>query len=67
MKYLLVFLFTFYVLTPFAQTKSFKTSPVLTEGSASSVGMSEERLARIDDMCKEAVEEAQIPGVVHLW
>jgi len=66
MKFLLVFLFTFYVLTPFAQTKSFKTSPVLTEGSASSVGMSEERLARIDDMCKEAVEEAQIPGIVAL-
>ena len=66
MKYLLVFLFTFYVLTSFAQTKSIKTSPALAEGSASSVGMSEERLARIDVMCKEAVEEAQIPGIVAL-
>ncbi|MCZ6703904.1 MAG: serine hydrolase [Ignavibacteria bacterium] len=66
MKYLFVFLFTFYTLTPFAQTKSIKTSPALTEGSASSVGMSDERLARIDSMCKEAVEEAQIPGMVAL-
>jgi len=66
MKYLFVFLFTFYTLTPFAQTKSIKTSPALTKGSASSVGMSDERLARIDSMCKQSVEEAQIPGVVAL-
>ena len=66
MKYLFVFLFTFYTLTTFAQTKSINTSPVLTEGSASSVGMSDERLARIDAMCKKAVEEAKIPGLVAL-
>jgi CubicO group peptidase (beta-lactamase class C family) len=66
MKYLFVLLFTFYTLTSFAQTKSFRTSPTLTEGSASSVGMSDERLARIDAMCKEAVEESQIPGLVAL-
>lgn len=66
MKYLFVFLFTFYTLSLFAQTKSIKTSPPLTEGSASSVGMSEERLARIDAMCMEAVEEGQIPGIVAL-
>ena len=66
MKYSFIFLFTFYALTSFAQTKSIKTSPVLTEGTASSVGMSEERLARIDAMCKEAVDKSQIPGVVAL-
>ncbi len=66
MKYLFVLLFTFYTLTSFAQTKSIKTSPVLTESIASSVGMSEERLARIDIMCKEAVDDSQIPGVVAL-
>ena len=66
MKYLFVLLFTFYTLTSFAQTKSIKTSPVLTEGIASSVGMSEERLAQIDIMCKEAVDDSQIPGVVAL-
>ena len=66
MKYLFVLLFTFYTLTSFAQTKSFRTSPAPTEGSASSVGMSDERLARIDAMCKEAVGEAQIPGLVAL-
>ena len=66
MKNLFTFLFTVLVLTAFAQTKSIKTSPALTEGSASSVGMSDERLARIDSMCKEAVEESQIPGMVAL-
>ncbi len=66
MKYLYAFLFTFYTLTLFAQTISIKSSPVLTEESASSAGMSEERLARIDAMCKEAIMDEQIPGVVAL-
>lgn len=66
MKYLFVLLFSFYTLTIFTQTHSIKKSPVLTEGAASSVGMSEERLARIDAMCKEAVDKSQIPGVVAL-
>lgn len=66
MKYLFVLLFSFYTSTIFTQTHSIKKSPVLTESAASSVGMSEERLARIDAMCKEAVDESQIPGVVAL-
>lgn len=66
MKFIFVLLFTAYSLSTFAQTNSIKTSPPLIEGSAKSAGMSEERLARIDAMCKEAVEEAQIPGVVAL-
>ena len=49
-----------------AQTKSIKKSPPLAEDSAESVGMSSERLARIDDMCKEAVLNGEIPGVVAL-
>lgn len=39
---------------------------MLTEVSAASVGVSEERLARIDTMCKEALEESQVPGIVAL-
>jgi len=66
MKYLFVILFSFSALVAFNQTNSIKNSPVLTEGIASSVGMSEERLARIDAMCEEAVDESQIPGVVAL-
>ena len=66
MKNLFVFIFTCYTLSIFAQTKSIKTSPILTEGSASSVGMSEERLARIDAMCLEALDENQVPGIVAL-
>lgn len=66
MKYLYLLHFTFFSLLTFAQTNSIKNSPVLQEGSASSVGMSEERLALIDSMCEEAVSQSQIPGVVAL-
>lgn len=66
MKNLLVLLLTFCSLAIIAQTKSIQNSPKLTEGVASDVGMSEERLARIDAMCREAVDESQIPGVVAL-
>ena len=49
-----------------AQTKSMKQSPVLAEAKPGTVGMSEERLTRIDHMCREAVETGSIPGVVAL-
>ena len=49
-----------------AQTPSVKNSPALTENSPRSVGVSAERLARIDAMCQEAVSEGQVPGVVAL-
>lgn len=66
MKHLLTQVFVVIALTAPAQTKSTKTSPPLAEASPVSVGMSEERLARIDAMCKEVVEKGQIPGVVAL-
>jgi CubicO group peptidase (beta-lactamase class C family) len=66
MKYLYLLHFIFFSLLTLAQTNSINNSPQLTEGSASSVGMSEERLALIDSMCEDAVSEAQIPGVVAL-
>ncbi len=49
-----------------AQTKSIKKSPPLMEARPESVGMSGERLARIDAMCREAVAEGQVPGIVAL-
>jgi CubicO group peptidase (beta-lactamase class C family) len=54
---------------PFAaisQTVSLKHSPALTEGSPASVGMSEERLGRLADMCARAVADGEIPGAVAL-
>ncbi|OFX60230.1 MAG: serine hydrolase [Bacteroidetes bacterium GWB2_41_8] len=49
-----------------AQTKSIKKSPVLTEAAPESVGISSERLARIDQMCAEAVKNGNLPGIVSL-
>jgi CubicO group peptidase (beta-lactamase class C family) len=50
----------------YAQTKSIIKSPVLTEASPESVGISSERLARIDQMCMEAVQKSDLPGIVSL-
>ncbi|MCP4313986.1 MAG: beta-lactamase family protein [Bacteroidetes bacterium] len=49
-----------------AQTKSIQKSPVLTEASPESVGISSERLDRIDKMCEEEVANGNIPGIVSL-
>jgi CubicO group peptidase (beta-lactamase class C family) len=49
-----------------AQTKSLQKSPPLMEGRPESVGISPERLDRIDAMCQEAVAEGQVPGIVAL-
>lgn len=52
--------------TASAQTKSIKRSPALTDGTPESVGMSAQRLARIDSMCLRAIAENKIPGAVAL-
>jgi CubicO group peptidase (beta-lactamase class C family) len=49
-----------------AQTKSIQKSQVLTEASPESVGISLERLARIDKMCEEEVAKGNLPGIVSL-
>lgn len=66
MRYILLMLFSMTSLTAVTQTRSLQTSPPLTEGSARSVGLSEERLARIDVMLTGAIENQQIPGAVAL-
>lgn len=49
-----------------AQTKSGNKSAPLTPASPESVGMSSERLARIDVMCEEVVRSGDLPGIVAL-
>jgi len=49
-----------------AQTKSNQNSLPLVYGKASDAGISEERLARIDSMCIQAIENSDLPGVVAL-
>ena len=62
----IITLICFSIITVSAQTKSIKSSPPLSEAAAASVGMSQERLNLIDKMCQDAVDKAQVPGVVAL-
>jgi CubicO group peptidase (beta-lactamase class C family) len=66
MKNLLMLLLVVLWFTAGAQTKSSKKSPQLSEASPEKVGMSKERLARIDAMLQEAVAEGDVPGAVAL-
>jgi CubicO group peptidase (beta-lactamase class C family) len=49
-----------------AQTKSIKKSLPLSQAQPETVGMSSERLARIDSMCVKAIADGSIPGAVAL-
>ena len=66
MKKTCITLFTIMSLGTFAQTKSIKNSPKLSEDTPASVGMSGERLARIDNMLNKAVADSEIPGAIAL-
>ena len=66
MKYLFITLFVGFSFSISAQTKSIKTSPLLTEGLPASVGMSSERISRIETMCADAVTNGEVPGIVAL-
>nr|WKN34212.1 serine hydrolase [Tunicatimonas sp. TK19036] len=66
MQHLLTALLFFITFTVSAQTKSSQQSSPLTEAKPESVGMSPERLARIDAMCQEAIEDGDVPGMVAL-
>ena len=65
-KSIFTFLFAFCTLVTYGQTTSIQKSPPLSEAAPSNVGMSAERLARIDAMCKAAIEDKQVPGMVAL-
>ena len=49
-----------------AQTSSIQKSPLLAEASPQSVGMSPERINRIDAMLQQAVNDNEVPGMVAL-
>jgi len=66
MKFSTIFLLVFVVLSLHGQTASVKNSPPLTSADPGSVGVSEERLHRIDEMLQKAVENEEIPGAVAL-
>jgi CubicO group peptidase (beta-lactamase class C family) len=59
-----VLLFILSASTLLAQTNSSQKSPSLTEGGAESVGMSAERLKRIDAMLQKSIDQNEIPGAV---
>lgn len=66
MKNLFTVIFITLAISVNAQTKSLQNSAPLTPAAPESVGISPERLNRIDAMCKEAVENGDLPGIVAL-
>jgi CubicO group peptidase (beta-lactamase class C family) len=60
-----IFCFLF-VIVSVSQTPSALRSPVLNEADAKEVGMSSERLSKIDAMISEEVKNGTIPGAVAL-
>ncbi len=62
----LVSIFALLVNITIAQTTSIKKSAKLSEASPESVGLSSERVARIDKMCEEEVAKGSVPGIVSL-
>lgn len=63
MKNKLILLFLCSCFAGFSQTKSLKNSPQLVEGSPESVGMSSERIARMDNIFQNSVNNKEVPGV----
>ena len=65
MKQVFLFLSLFGLATELvqAQTKSLRTSPPLAEAAPETVGMSSERLNRLDGVLQNAVTQSSVPGV----
>ncbi len=66
MNKLITILFVAATISAGAQTKSINKSLPLSEGTPESVGMSAERLSKIDGMCQKAVSDGSLPGVITL-
>jgi CubicO group peptidase (beta-lactamase class C family) len=66
MKQLLQCLLLLFLLTGAAQETALQHSTILEKASLESVGMSVERVNRIDAMLRQAVEAGEIPGAVAL-
>ncbi len=63
MKTQILLLLTLLSFSGFSQTKSLKNSPAPTEGTPESVGMSAERLARMDNVFQKSIANGDVPGV----
>ena len=66
MKNLLLLIFLVIPMLGFSQSLSLQKSASLSKALPESVGMSSERLARIDNICEKAIEEQDVPGIVAL-
>ena len=66
MKPIVLFFTVLFHFATVAQTASVNFSPPLAEATPESVGMSSERLARIDDMLQQAISNEDLPGIVAL-
>ena len=67
MKHILFSIFALFIFAGLiAQTKSVKKSPALTEAAPETVGVSSERIARIDQMVAGEVQNGNLPGAVAL-
>ena len=47
----------------FAQTKSLKNSPALSETTPENVGMSSERITRMDNIFQNSINNKEVPGI----
>src|SRR5690625_1861170 len=66
MKKLQILFFVLLTTSILAQTSSLQRSLPLSPGIPEEVGMSSERLARIDSMCEAVISENQVPGMAAL-
>lgn len=65
-RYTNTLFFLFLTFSVYAQTPSIKKSPPLSEASPQSVGISPERVNKLDAMLEEAIQNDEIPGLVAL-
>lgn len=66
MKNCFTYLLFLSTITIFAQTQSLKHTSVLEATTPEKVGLSVERVARIDAMCQKAIADNEVPGIVAL-
>jgi CubicO group peptidase (beta-lactamase class C family) len=63
-KSIFIFALQFVCMLVMAQTPSIKKSPPLTEATPQSVGISPERLKKLDAMLEESIKKEELPGLV---
>lgn len=61
--FIVLSLFSFSISQATAQTKSLKNSPPLSEAAPETVGISSERLSRLDGVLQNGVTQNSVPGV----